>query len=83
MANIGVTLLSIDGNAPTAANVQSNTYKFWNIEHMYTKGAASGLSQALIDYMTSSDAKSIAAQQDFVSITDMQQSALTAHLAVP
>jgi len=83
MANSGVTLVSIDGNAPSATTVQSNTYKFWNIEHMYTKGAASGLSQALIDYMTSSDAKSIAAQQDFIAITDMQQSALTAHLAVP
>jgi phosphate transport system substrate-binding protein len=83
MANSGVTLVSIDGNAPSSANVQGNTYKFWNIEHMYTKGAASGLSQALIDYMTSSDAKSIAAQQDFIAITDMQQSALTAHLAVP
>jgi phosphate transport system substrate-binding protein len=82
-ANSGVTLLSIDGNAPSATNVQSNTYKFWNIEHMYTKGAASGLSQALIDYMTSSDAKSIASQQNFIAITDMQQSALTAHLAVP
>jgi phosphate transport system substrate-binding protein len=82
MANSGVTLISIDGNAPTSANVQSNTYKFWNIEHMYTKGPASGLSQALIDYMTSADAKTIAAQQDFVAITDMQQAALTAHLAV-
>lgn len=81
-ANSGVSIVSIDGNADSAANVQSNTYKFWNIEHMYTKGTASGLSQALIDYMTSSDAKSIAAQQEFVSITDMQQSALTAHLAV-
>jgi phosphate transport system substrate-binding protein len=82
MANSGVTLVSIDGNAPSAANVQSNTYKFWNIEHMYTKGATSGLSQALIDYMTSPDAKTIAAQQDFVAITDMQPAALTAHLAV-
>src|SRR5690348_6445813 len=62
-ANSGVTIVSIDGNAPTSANVQSNTYKFWNIEHMYTKGPASGLSQALIDYMTNSDAKTIAAQQ--------------------
>ena len=82
-ANSGVTIVSIDGNAPSSANVQSNTYKFWNIEHMYTKGAATGLSQALIDYMTSSDAKTIAAQQDFIAITDMQQPALTAHLAVP
>jgi len=78
-----VNIVSIDGNAPTSANVQSDTYKFWNIEHMYTKGPAQSLSQALIDYMTSSDAKMIAAQQDFIAITDMQPAALTAHLAVP
>jgi phosphate transport system substrate-binding protein len=81
-ANSGVTIVSIDGNASTTTNVQSNAYKFWNIEHMYTKGAASGLSQALIDYMTSSDAKTIAAQQDFIAITDMQPAAITAHNAV-
>jgi phosphate transport system substrate-binding protein len=81
-ANSGVKIISIDGNAPSSTNVQSNTYKFWNIEHMYTKGAASGLSQALIDYMTSSDAKTIAEQQDFIRITDMQPTAITAHNAV-
>jgi phosphate transport system substrate-binding protein len=81
-ANSGVSLISIDGNASSAANVQSNTYKFWNIEHMYTKGPATDLSQALIDYMVSSDAKTIAAQQDYIAITDMQPAAITAHNAV-
>jgi phosphate transport system substrate-binding protein len=78
----GITLISIDGNAPTAANVESNTYKFWNIEHMYTKGQPSGLTQAFINYMTSPDAEQIAAKQDFVPISQMQQSALAAHNAV-
>ena len=81
-ANSGVTIISIDGNAANQTNVESNTYKFWNIEHMYTKGAASGLSQALIDYMTSDDAKAIATQQDFIRISDMEATALSAHLAV-
>jgi phosphate transport system substrate-binding protein len=75
----GLTLLSIDGNAPTAALVQSNTYKFWNIEHMYTKGAASGLAQALIYYMTSSYGKAQAQSLAFVAITDMSAAALQAH----
>lgn len=82
MANSGVTLLSLDGNAPTSDNVKTNTYKFWNIEHMYTKGTPKPLAQALIDYMTSTDAKTIAAQQDFVAITDMSAAAITAHNAV-
>ena len=75
----GLTLLTIDGSAPTADLVKSNTYKFWNIEHMYTKGDASGLAQALIDYMSSDAAKTIASGLSFVSTSDMQQSSLQAH----
>ncbi|HWZ17190.1 MAG TPA: phosphate ABC transporter substrate-binding protein [Ktedonobacteraceae bacterium] len=83
MKEAGITLLSIDGNAPTADNTKSNTYKFWNIEHMYTKGPATGLAQAFIDYMTSPDAEAIAQQQDFVAISQMSPDAITAHNAVP
>jgi phosphate transport system substrate-binding protein len=78
----GIILVSIDGIAPIADNVKNNTYKFWNIEHMYTKGHATGLTQAFIDYMTSPDAEKIAQQQDFVPITQMSQDALNAHNAV-
>lgn len=77
-----MSLLSIDGVAPTAANTQSNMYKFWNIEHMYTKGTPKPLAQALIDYMTNSDAKTILSMQAFVAITDMSSSAINAHNAV-
>lgn len=81
-ANSGVSLVSVDSNAPTTDNAKTNTYKFWNIEHMYTKGPAKPLAQALIDYMTSSDAKTIAAQQDYIAITDMSAAAITAHNSV-
>jgi phosphate transport system substrate-binding protein len=75
----GLTILSIDGNAPTAELVKNNTYKFWNIEHMYTKGKASGLAQALIDYMLSDQGKQEASKLYFVAITDMSSTALQAH----
>jgi phosphate transport system substrate-binding protein len=75
----GLTMLSIDGNAPTAANVESNTYKFWGIEHMYTKGPATGLAQALIDYMLSDQGKQEAQTLGFLDITAMQPAALQAH----
>jgi phosphate transport system substrate-binding protein len=75
----GLTVLNIDGNAPTATLVESNTYKFWNIEHMYTKGAATGLAQALIDYMLSDDGKTAATSLAFVAITDMSSTSLQAH----
>ncbi len=78
-SNTGVTLLSIDSNAPTAALTESNTYKFWNIEHMYTKGKATPIAQALIDYMSSSDGTAQAAALSFVPLSMMQQSATAAH----
>ncbi|HLJ36655.1 MAG TPA: phosphate ABC transporter substrate-binding protein [Ktedonobacteraceae bacterium] len=74
-----LTILNIDGNAPTNSMVESNTYKFWNAEHMYTKGQGTGLAQALIDYMLSPSGKSIAAGLAFIPTTDMQSSALQAH----
>ncbi|HEY1351176.1 MAG TPA: phosphate ABC transporter substrate-binding protein [Ktedonobacteraceae bacterium] len=77
--NSSVTLISIDGNMPTAAMAESNTYKFWNIEHMYTKGQPGNLAQALIDYMASADAKAVATGQSFVPLLDMQPAAVQAH----
>ena len=74
-----LTLLSIDGSAPTADLVKHNTYKFWNIEHMYTKGDATGLAQALINYMSSDYGKSQAESLSFVAIKDMDPAALQAH----
>ncbi len=68
--------ISIDGVAETAANIQNNTYKFWNVEHMYTKGPATGLAQALIDYMASASAKQFAQTLGFLDITTFQQSIL-------
>lgn len=78
-----VAVISIDGNAPTAANVQSNTYKFWNIEHMYTKGQPAPLAQALIDYMDSQDGRAEETKLQFVALSDMQAASISAHNAVP
>lgn len=69
--------ISIDGVAESDANVQNNTYKFWNVEHMYTKGPATGLAQALIDYMTSDTAKQFAKALGFLDITTISQDILT------
>jgi len=74
-----LTTVNIDGNASDPTLVENNTYKFWNIEHMYTKGPATGLAQALINYMLSDQGKQEAASLSFIAITDMQQIALQAH----
>src|SRR5712691_2197624 len=60
--NTDVALVSLDGNAPTADLTKNNTYKFWNIEHMYTKGKPSDIAQALLDYMASAQGKTILGQ---------------------
>lgn len=78
-ANSGVTLISIDSNAPDHGMVESNTYKFWNIEHMYTKGQPTQLAQALLDYMNSSAGQAAAASLDFVPLSQMQSAAVQAH----
>ena len=72
----GLTILKIDNVEATSDNVKNNTYKFWNIEHMYTKGKPKDLAQALIDYMTSPDVKAIVQSLGFIPITDMPQSSL-------
>jgi phosphate transport system substrate-binding protein len=77
--NSGVTLLSIDGNAPTTSLVESNTYKFWNIEHMYTKGQPTSLEQALLDYMNSSAGTNAATNLAFLPLNQLQPTAVQAH----
>jgi len=49
----GVVQLQLDGVDATPANITSGTYKLSADGNMYTKGAASGLTQAFIDFMLS------------------------------
>jgi eukaryotic-like serine/threonine-protein kinase len=82
-AGSGASIISIDGNLPSTTNVESNAYKFWNIEHMFTKGQPIPLEQALIDYIDSSQGLVEQATLQFVPLTQMQPAAITAHNAVP
>ncbi len=75
----GISLISIDGNAPTDDLVKNNTYKFWAIEHMYTKGKAKPTAQALIDYMASSDGNQQAAALAFLPTASIAADAIQAH----
>jgi phosphate transport system substrate-binding protein len=53
-ASASINSVSIDGVAPTTDNIYNGTYKVWGYEHMYTKGAATGVVKAFLDYMQSS-----------------------------
>jgi phosphate transport system substrate-binding protein len=47
--------LQLDGVDATVANVSNASYKLAADGHMYTKGAASGLTAAFLDYMLGAD----------------------------
>jgi phosphate transport system substrate-binding protein len=63
----------IDGYKPGPTDVASNNYKFWNFEHMYTKGEATGLAKTFLAYITSS----AFAQADLASLYYMSASQLS------
>lgn len=68
-----VTALSIDGVAATAENVQSGKFPVWAYEHMYTKGQATDLEKAFIDYMMGDEVQStMVTKQGYLPVTKMQ-----------
>jgi phosphate transport system substrate-binding protein len=70
--------VKIDGVEDTDENVKNNTYKYWNIEHMYTKGEAKDLAKAFIDYTKSDDVESIRKDKGFIAIGAMSDAAIQA-----
>jgi phosphate transport system substrate-binding protein len=46
-----VTMLAIDGISSAPGQVENNTYPFWSIEHMYTKGEPGPLARSFIRYV--------------------------------
>lgn len=68
-----VTALSIDGVQPTSDNVQTGKFPVWAYEHAYTKGAATGLAKAFLDYMMSDAIQStIVTKQGYLPVNKMQ-----------
>ncbi|WHY66426.1 phosphate ABC transporter substrate-binding protein [Neobacillus sp. SuZ13] len=68
-----VTPLAIDGIEPTAENVQSGKFPVWAYQHSYTKGEATDLAKAFLDYMMSDDVQNTLLQeQGYLPVTKMQ-----------
>lgn len=55
LTNKDLKVINFNGKAPTVENISDDSYPIWSYAHMYTKGEASGLSKAFIDYMLSDD----------------------------
>jgi phosphate transport system substrate-binding protein len=70
----------IDGFGPTATNINTGSYKFWNYEHMYTKGAATPYETDLINYIESSAVQTtLLPTQGFLQISSLTSAATATH----
>jgi len=56
--NDSIQPLNVDGVEPTQANVETNDWKIWAYEHMYTNGEPTGLNKDFIDHMLSPSVQS-------------------------
>lgn len=71
--NAKVHSISIDGVKPTDTNVETNKWKIWSYEHMYTKGQPNKATAEFLKYMTSSEIQNSLVQKlGYISIHDMK-----------
>ncbi|QPC19822.1 phosphate ABC transporter substrate-binding protein PstS family protein [Lacticaseibacillus paracasei subsp. tolerans] len=65
--------LSVDGVAPTDANVATNQWRIWSYEHMYTKGQPKGLTKKFLAYvMSPAIQKKLVLKMGYVPMTQMK-----------
>jgi phosphate transport system substrate-binding protein len=55
LTNKDLKQIKFNGKDPVAANFSDDSYPIWSYGHMYTKGEATGLGKAFIDYIMSDD----------------------------
>lgn len=71
--NDSVKPLSIDKVKPTDENVESNKWKIWSYEHMYTKGKAKTATADFLKYMDSKDVQdNLVKKMGYISIHNMK-----------
>jgi phosphate transport system substrate-binding protein len=72
--------ICIGGAKAVASDVNSGAYNFWGIEHMYTKGPATGLAKDEIEYVLSSGVQSNdLLALSYLQLSTVSASAITAH----
>lgn len=68
-----VKTVAINGVEPTNKNVQTDQWKVWSYEHMYTKGKPTGLTKSFVDYMLSDDVQDkIVSKLGYIPINQMK-----------
>lgn len=75
-----ISPICINGAKATAADISSGNYKFWGIEHMYTKGPANPYAKALMQYILSDQVqKNDLIRLSYIPVGDISASAISAH----
>jgi phosphate transport system substrate-binding protein len=78
----GLNPVCIDGYGATSANINSGNYKFWALEHAYTKGQPDAVSAAMLSFVTSSAFQSMdVPAKSFLSVSSLSQAAKATHPA--
>lgn len=65
-------VLKINDVEATTENITSGKYPFWSYEHMYTKGEATGLSKAFLDYMISDENKTLIKKLGYIPSSEIK-----------
>jgi len=76
--------ICIDGYGATKDNINAGKYKFWNIEHAYTKGMpdAASLIGAFLQYIASAGFQDKdLASLGYLKVTDLSTAAMATHPA--
>lgn len=73
--------ICIDGYKADATDINSGNYKFWNIEHAYTKGPATGAAKALLQYVESDQVQNNDVPAlNYYKLSAINQAAVQSHL---
>jgi len=73
--------ICIDGYKADAQDINSGKYQFWNVEHAYTKGPATGAAKALLQYVESNAVQTtLVPKLNYFTITSIDPAALKSHV---
>lgn len=68
-----VLALQVDGVKPARENVETDEWKIWAYQHMYTKGEATGLTKSFIDYLLSDEVQeTLLPKMDYLPVSGMK-----------
>lgn len=75
-----ITPIAIDGILPSPTSIAKQEYKFWTVEHLYTRDPATDPAQKFIYFLRTNDGISLLHQYGFLSVTDIPDNVLRNHI---